>query len=209
MASGSVPRSPGELKNGFVGFLLLILVALGVLFHNCLLPGYTLFSNDGPLGALMVQARHVPESFSGVWEDLNSIGYREGGAMPSITYGLLWLLGPVGFSKFYAPIVLFILGLSAWWCFRRLGLVPIACALGGVAASLNSGFFSSACWGVACHPLTIGLSYLALGALVDSSGRKWMSVMLAGFAVGMGVVEGADIGAIFSIYVAAFALYRA
>jgi hypothetical protein len=209
MASGSVQQSSRELKIGFGAFLLLIFVVLGILFHNCFLPGYTLFSNDGPLGALEVQARHLPEAFSGVWEDLNSIGYREGGAMPSITYALLWLLGPVGFSKFYAPIVLCILGFSAWWFFRRLGLVPLACVLGGVAATLNSGFFSSACWGVASHPLTIALSYLALGALVDSSGRKWMSVILAGFAVGMGVVEGADIGAIFSIYVAGFALYQA
>lgn len=189
---------------------LLGLGLLAFLFRDCLLPGYTLFSNDGPLGALMVQARHVPESFTGVWEDLNSIGYREGGAMPNITYALLWILGPVGFSKFYAPLVLLLLGLAAWWFFRRLGLAPLSCTLGGVAAALNSGFFSSACWGVAAHPLTIGLSFLALAALVDTkSSRAWVRVVLAGMAVGMGVVEGADIGAIFSLYVAAFVAYQA
>jgi hypothetical protein len=189
--------------------ILLVSGILAFLFHDCFFPGYTLFSNDGPLGALMVQARHVPESFTGVWEDLNSIGYREGGAMPNITYALLWVLGPVGFSKFYAPFALLFLGLSAWWFFRRLGLVPLASTLGGIAAALNSGFFSSACWGVAAHPLTIGLSFLALAALVDTtSPRVWLRVILAGMAVGMGVVEGADIGAIFSLYVAAFVAYQ-
>ena len=193
----------------FVAVFLLVACILAFLFHDCFFPGYTLFSNDGPLGALMVQCRHLPESFSGVWNDLNSIGYREGGAVPSITYGLLWLLGPVGFSKFYAPIVLLILGLSAWYFFRQLGLSSLACILGGLAAVLNSGFFSSACWGVAAHPLTIALSYLALAALVDaSSGRRWVKVILAGMAVGMGVVEGADIGAIFSLYVAAFLVFH-
>ncbi len=33
--------------------------------------------------------------------------------------------------------------------------------------------------------------------------------MLAGFAVGMGLAEGADVGAIFSLYVAAFVIYQA
>src|SRR5579872_6721837 len=88
----------GIRRIGFVAAFLVIFCILAFLFHDCFFPGYTLFSNDGPLGALMVQCRHVPESFTGVWDDLNSIGYREGGAVPSITYGLLWLLGPVGFS---------------------------------------------------------------------------------------------------------------
>src|SRR5690242_19874192 len=124
-------RSPGRVRgSGSVGFLAMLLLVSGILawlFHDCFFAGYTLFSNDGPLGPEMVQARHVPESFTGVWEDLNSIGYREGGAMPSITYGLLWLLGPLGFSKFYTPIVLLFLGVSTWWFLRQLGLARIPC----------------------------------------------------------------------------------
>ncbi len=204
-ASSSTPRS-----TGFLTMFLLLFGLLALLFHDCFFSGYTLFSNDGPLGAIMVDSRRVPESFTGVWQDLNSIGFREGGAVPSITYGLMWLLGPLGFSKFYVPIVLLILGMAAWGFFRRLGLAPLACVLGALASVLNSGFFSSACWGVAAHPLTLALSYLALAALADtSSSRSWLRVVLAGLAVGMGVVEGADIGAIFSLYVAAFVIYQA
>jgi hypothetical protein len=86
----------------------------------------------------------------------------------------------------------------------------VACLLGGLAAALNSGFFSAACWGVGTHPLTVAMEFFALAALVDnSSSKRWLRVILAGLAVGMGVMEGADIGAIFSIYVACFALYQA
>ena len=190
--------------------LLLLFAFLGLLFHDCFFPGYTLFSNDGPLGALMVQARQVPQSFSGVWNDLNSIGLREGGALPSITYALLWMLGPLGFSKFYAATVMLILGLSAWTFFRQLGITPVACILGGLATAANSNFFSAACWGAGAHPLTVAITFLALALLVDNSpSRRWLRVILAGFAVGMGVVDGADIGAIFSLYVTAFVLYQA
>ena len=190
-------------------FLPSVLLVLCVLFHNNFLPGLTLFSNDGPLGQQVTACHHLPEAFSGTWEDVNTIGVRAG-AFPSVTYGLLWLLGPVGFSKFYAPMTLLILGLGAWCFFRQLGFTPLACVLGGLAASLNSSFFSAACWGVGTHPLTIGMEFFALAALVDTtSPRRWLRVVLAGLAVGMGVMEGADIGAIFSIYIAAFALYQA
>jgi hypothetical protein len=54
------------------------------------------------------------------------------------------------------------------------------------------------------------MNFLALAALADTSSRqRWFRVVLAGLAVGMGVIEGADVGAIFSLYVAAFILYQA
>ena len=103
-----------------------------------------------------------------------------------------------------------ILGLGAWCFFRQSGLAPAACLLGGLAAVLNSSFFSAACWGVASHAITVGMIFFALAALADTaSPRRWLRVMLAGLAVGMGVMEGADIGALFSLYVAAFVIYQA
>ena len=198
-------KSPGY----FLGAFLSLVVILSLLFFRSFLPGYTVFSNDGPLGNLVSQPHRLPEGFTGGWQDLNSIGFREGGAFPNLSFGLMWLLGPVGFSKFYAPIALLVLGLGAWCFFRRLGLAPLACVLGGLAATLNSGFFSAACWGVAAHPITIGMSYFALAALVEVNPRRqWLNAGVAGLAIGIAVAEGADIGAIFSLYVAAFAVYH-
>jgi hypothetical protein len=51
--------------------------------------------------------------------------------------------------------------------------------------------------------------FLALAALVSRPGRRtWLKAALAGLAVGFSITEGFDNGAIFSLYVAAFALYQ-
>jgi hypothetical protein len=188
---------------------LLLLVVGGLLWEN-FLPGQTQFSNDGPLGRLMSQCHQLPERFTGCWQDLNAVGYREAGAVPNITFGLQWILGPIWFSKLYAPAALMILGLGAWSFFHQIGLGRAASMLGALAAVLNSGFFSAACWGVGAHVITIGMSFFALAALSGGSGfQSWLRVGLAGLAVGMGVSEGADVGAIFSIFLAAFMVYQA
>ncbi len=100
--------------------------------------------------------------------------------------------------------------MGAWFFFRQFKLAPVACVLGGLAAVLNSDFFSVACWGVAGQCITFGMSYVAAGLLLeDTSRHRWFMVVLAGMAVGMGLMEGADIGAIFSLCVAAFVMYQA
>jgi hypothetical protein len=194
----------------FLPALLLLVVIISLFFFRSYLPGLTLFSNDGPLGTLVANSHRVPENFSGGWQDLNGVGFREGGAFPNLSYGLLLLAGPVGYSKLYVPFALLVLGLGAWTFFSRLGLTPVACLVGAIAATLNSGFFSAACWGVAAHPITIGMAYFALAAVVSSTSRwPWLKILAAGLALGIAVSEGADIGAIFSIFVAAFTVYHA
>jgi hypothetical protein len=188
----------------------LLLVLLSILFWRSYLPGEVVFSNDGPLGRLNSACHALPERFTGCWEDLNSVGLSALSAPPNISFGLQCLLGPVLFAKFYPIAALLFLGLGAWCFFRQMGLAPAACILGGLAATLNSSFFSVACWGVASHTFTVGLAFFALAALADTqSPRRWPRVMLAGFAVGMGVSEGADVGALFSILVAAYVVYAA
>lgn len=158
----------------------------------------------------MSACHRLPGRFFGCWQDLNAVGYREGSAVPSITFALQWLLGPVLFSKLYAPIALTLLGLSAWFFFKQTALTRSACLLGALAAVLNSSFFSAACWGVESHVITIGMTFLALALLTHKCGwQSWLKTGLAGLAVGMGVSEGADIGAIFSLFVGAFVIYQA
>ncbi len=198
------------LTGGWVATTLLFLVVLSVLLHGVFLPGHTLFANDGPLGELMARCHRLPGRFLGCWSDLNSVGFDGGAAPPNISFGLEWLLGPVWFSKFYALVSLLTLGMSAWLFFRQSRLAPLACSLGGLAAMLNSTYFSVACWGMSPHVLTAAMSFLALAALADTSSRhRWVRRILAGMAVGMGVSIGADVGAIFSLYVAAFIMYQA
>ena len=112
------------------------------------------------------------------------------------------------------PIALFILGLGAWTFFRQLRLSPLVATLGALAATLNSTFFASACWGVAPQQIAIGMDFFALALVVSNSPAtpvliRWTRLALAGLAVGLNVMEAADIGAILSVFVAAFVFYKA
>jgi hypothetical protein len=188
---------------------LLLLVVLAVLFWRSFLPGFVHFSNDGPLGMQNAAWLHFPESMTGQWYDLNSIGNNAGAASPDLVILIRWVFGPVGYAKFLAPIALWILGVGAWFFFRQLKLSPLAAALGGLAAALNSDFFATACWGVASQQIAIGMVFFALGLIAGSSPglpamTRWTRLALAGLCVGMNVMEAADIGAIFSVFIAAF-----
>jgi hypothetical protein len=213
MTSTASSKSGGGQRSGVWLMLLLIFVILSVLFRYNYVPGLTQFSNDGPIGTLTSASRKMPDEFFGGWQDLNSVGIREG-AWPGISWGLFWILGPVAYSKLYAPFGLFLLGLGAWTFFRTMRFAQTACILGGLAAMLNSGFFSVAAWGVVAHTNTIAMTFFAMAALVSAQNatvaiQRWVRVALAGLAVGMGVAEGADVGAIFSVYVAIFAMFFA
>ncbi len=194
-------------------FPLLLAVILAVLFWKSFMPGYVHFSNDGPLGQQNAAWARLPAGFTGIWGDLNDIGSSGGSFTPDLTTLFRWLTGPVGYSKFLAPFALFILGLGAWTFFRQLKLSPLAATLGGLAAALNSAFFSTACWGVAAQQIAIGFTYFALALIVSNTPdvpmlTRWVRWVLAGLAVGVNVMHGADIGAIFSVFIAAFVVVK-
>jgi hypothetical protein len=208
--SKSGPRRQPSAIRQFGWVALCLVVLLGLLFWRGLLPGHTVFSNDGPLGKISSECARLPEGFFGYWQNLNWLGGTGPSASPDVSNALALASGPLIFSKIYAPFALLFLGLSAWLCFRQWKLSPTACLLGGLAATLNSDFFSTACWGVASQPLSFGCDFLALAALADeTSPKRWVRVALAGFAVGLGVMEAFDIGAIFSVVVAAFVVFQA
>ncbi|HEX5398602.1 MAG TPA: hypothetical protein VFY06_06080 [Verrucomicrobiae bacterium] len=194
----------------FVGLFALV---LAVLFWKSFVPGYVHFSNDGPLGQQVAAWAKLPGGFTGAWGDLNDIGNNGGSFVPDFSALFRWLVGPVAFAKFFPPFALFILGLGAWTFFRQLKFSPLAATLGGLAAALNSAFFSSACWGVATQQIGIGMDFFALALVVSNSPEtpallRWVRLVLAGLCVGVNVMEASDIGAIFSLFVAAFVLFK-
>jgi hypothetical protein len=194
--------------------MLLLAVVFGLLFWKSFLPGYVHFSNDGPLGQQNAAWRHLPAAFTGSWYDLNDIGISAGSLTPAPDTLIFWALGPVGYAKFLVPIALFILGLGAWTFFRQLKLAPLAAVLGALAATLSSTFFATACWGVAPQQIAIGMDFFALALVTSSTAKtpalvRWTRLALAGLAVGVNVMEAADIGAIFSLFVAAFVFFKA
>lgn len=194
-------------------FPVLLAIILIVLFAKSFLPGYVSFSNDGPLGAQNANYLKFPGTLTGAWDDLNDIGTNGGASAPDFTVLEMWLLGPVGYSKFYTPIALFILGIAAWTFFRQLGLSPLAAILGGLAAVLNSSYFGNACWGTAPQQIAMAMVFFAMALVMANSGQsprlvRWTRLALAGIAVGLSVMEGADNGAIFSLFVAAYVFFK-
>lgn len=190
-------------------FNLLLFLVLAVLFSGGWGSGYLVFSNDAPLGALSAEYHDIATSLTGTWADLNWLGLNGGMQSVSITNLLLLLLKPVVFSKVFAPIALLLVGNGARFLFRRLGFSELVGSVAGLAAALNGDFVATACWGVANQPICFALCYFALGILAGSNQRPWARAMLAGLLVGLGVIEASDIGAMFSIFVAAWVVAHA
>ena len=200
-------------KRFFLWSALILAIVLGLLFWKSSLPGWVHFSNDGPLGVQKAAYTGLPEGLTGIWNDLNSIGFPGGAAAADFTTFVHWLLGPVGYAKFWPPIALFTLGLCAWTLFRQLKFEPVPCVLGALAVALNSAFFSAACWGVASQEVAIGMDFLALALILSaekpaSASIRLVKWILAGCAIGISIMEGFDNGAIFSLLIAAFVMYR-
>ncbi len=203
-------QSARSTWRGFAWTLLVLLLALLVLFHRSLDSTQILFSSDGPLGANQCACTAMPGAYTGIWQDVNWVGNNIGSALPSLTYLLLWFLKPVGFARFYAPLSLLVLGLCIWVLLRQLRFHPAVCALGSLAAALNTDFLSYACWGLGTLPMTVAAASLAIAALVAyGRSRPWLGAIMAGVAVGLSLMEGLDTGAIFSLYVGAFLLFQA
>ena len=204
----STERSTGWLKP-FAGAAAVLLVVTLFLFWDSFNPALILFSNDGPLGSISTDASEMPGTFSGYWHVLNWLGYEQPSASPGIYMALgLLLQKSVLYLKWCTPICLVILGLAAWFFFRTLGFRNLACTIGAVAAAFNMEVVSYACWGLPSRALTFATSFLA-GAFILRAlkSRPWPNLALAGICVGLGLMEGYDVGALFSLYIAAFVLF--
>ena len=202
-------RWSSACARGWVIAVLLTLL-LGGLFWQGLLPGRVVFSNDGPLGGMVAEQNQAAKTVTGLWQDLNWFGGPAPAPAPSVSLLLRLVTGPVIFSKLYAPFSLLFVGWAAWVWARQMRWSPWVAVLLAVATALNGDFFATACWGVCAQPIAFGCNFLALAALAEPKApRPWLRTALAGFAVGLGVVEAYDIGALFSLVVAAFVLFQA
>jgi hypothetical protein len=203
----------GQTRRGaaFRAFILCAAILgafLLLMFIRSLDPDEVPASNDGPLGAMVAQQNRMPAIMTGFWQDLNWIGNENPTPSPGISSALRLVTSPLLYSKVFYPFALFILGISAWFCFRQWKLSPLACILGALATAFSSHFFSTACWGVAAQVIGIAMCFVAVGLSGHRDGWKhWVRLVIAGLAVGINIMEAYDIGAIFSLFVAAYVLY--
>ena len=210
IASPAPSNGPRRRISPLIWTALLLAALLSIIFRQSFDTRYVAFSNDGPLGVVKADETRMPATMFSQWVDLNWLGSDGLSPPPGITTAMRCVTTPVGYLNILYPASLLIVGLAACYCLRQFKLAPMACILGGLAAGLNSDFFSTCCWGVASQIVGFGAIYFALGLLASSSPRhRWVRLMLAGLAVGMGVMEAYDIGALFSLFVAAFVVFQA
>jgi hypothetical protein len=194
------------------GQLLLLLLLLGgtlsALCYEGFLPHHVFWANDAALGAMKESSARLPGTFFGYWSDFWWIGGAAPSSSPSLSTIFAAILSPELYLKIYAPLTMAFMGFCAWFFFRQLRFAPIVCVIGGLGAGLNMHFFSNACWGLGTWEVSAAMVFVALGILVSPDiPQLWVKAVLAGFSVGMVVMEGFDVGAIFSIYVGIFLLF--
>ena len=189
--------------------LLILALPLAVLFHSIFQSELVLFSNDGPLGVISSQAASLPGTFFGYWDDLNWVGQEKPSAAPNFSQLLGSIVNDaVVYSKISAPLSLLLLGFAGWLLFRQLGFHSAVCVLGAIAFALNMNFFSNACWGLTSWTVTMASALLALVALhLQPARMPFLKYVLAGFAVGHGITEGFDTGALYSLAIGAYAAF--
>src|SRR3989442_352023 len=215
-SSGEKDRVGTSARAGRAGrkrFWWVILVLIGTLLiffsPSVFNPNKVLFANDGPLGAAMAKAIQPPESMKGIWTDLNWVGFPGGTYVPNVTCFVFWILRPVLFAKLYGPICLLLLGLAGWAFFRELRWQPEVCLICALATMLNMNTFSNVCWGLGTRALCLAAILAGLACFEASKRRPWpwVYLVLGGLSVGMSVMEGADNGVIYSLYVAAYVVW--
>jgi len=207
--NGDPNRSNPKARRGQLLLLLLLLGGtLAVLCHQGFLPYQVLFANDSALGALKESSERLPGTFTGCWADFWWIGGSPPSPSPSFSILLATVLSPEHYLKVYVPFTALFLGFCAWFFFRQLRFSALACVIAGVGAGLNMHFFSNACWGLGTWSVSTGMVFVALGVLVGPHVRPlWVKGALAGLSVGMVVMEGFDVGAIYSVYIGLFVVF--
>ncbi len=199
-----------HLLRPVLGAFGLWLILLGWLWRDSFVPNGMAFCNDAPLGLMAAFAENRWDHFlHGSWTPLVWLGSPALPLQPSFTHLLFLMSGPVFFGKFAAPLSLLLLACSAFVFCRSRGFSLSVSTLVGIAAALNGNFLSHAAWGLGSRATAAAFVLLALAALTGTGHRRsWIQCALAGGAIGLSVMEGADVGAILSLYVAAFALFR-
>src|ERR1043165_9096992 len=123
-------------RSAFGICVLFLFLVLAIPFWRSFLPDYTVFSNDGPLGAMVATQNRLPAIMTGMWMDLNYVGNPYPSPGPMLSTALRFVTTPLLCSKILCPFSLFVVGICAWICFRQYRFSPTTCLLVALAAAL-------------------------------------------------------------------------
>ncbi len=177
------------------------------LFKDSFKSGYVHFSNDTPLGGEVAQWDYLTDNLNGAWQPLYWLGNENIANRPTISLLFGLLAGDaVIHHKFFVPFSLFLIGICSLFCFRQFNIKGEVAFIAALAATLNMSAFSNSCWGLPYWQISRALTFLGIGfAIWKKCPNPWIRAVMSGGCIGMGVMEGYDIGALFSVFAAAVA----
>src|SRR5271170_5898660 len=118
--------SSAPVRNPLLITVLLLAVIFALLFHHSFNPRLVAFSNDGPLGQMVTEMNTLPGAMTGLWVDVNWLGYETFTAPPGISTAMRLLVSPRVYLNVLYPAALLIVGVAACYCLRRMSLSPLA-----------------------------------------------------------------------------------
>ena len=129
----------------------------------------------------------------GAWDARAGLGEPRGHVMPGFTgwFRTLCKLTPdptANYANYYPPACLFLLGMAAWFCFRQLQCSGLICGIGALAAALNGVFLSHTVEFSGGLAVTGAALFVALAMIVRRR-LQWPGALVAGLALGMGMLE--------------------
>lgn len=196
-----------DKKNFIQCFGLAFLIGTAILiglFWRSFQSDLVLFANDGSFGMNTHPALEAWSGIKGAWFDFYWLGLNGG----QFTFGLgeifRAVIGSLQSTKWSTPFALFILYGAGCIYGRALRLNQLAIIL-GVAVLLNGTLFSLGCWGLV-GPIYL-FAYLLLGLAALFKNINWFSLIFLGLCLGLGINQVPDVGAFFSLYIAAYVFY--
>lgn len=129
----------------------------------------------------------------GSWDVQAGLGAPRGHALPGFTgwFRSLCKLTPdptANYANYYPLACLFLLGMAAWFCFRQLKCSGLICGIGALAAALNGVFLSHTVEFSGELAVTGAALFVALAMIVQHR-LQWPGALVAGLALGMGLLE--------------------
>src|SRR5436190_12175045 len=88
-----------QLTGGIIAITIALVFLLKLALEQKPIFNQVLFSNDGPLGAMMAQQNRMPAILTGLWQNLNWLGNEAPAPSPTVSSALRLITSPLGFSR--------------------------------------------------------------------------------------------------------------
>jgi len=103
--------------------LILLAVVLAILFWKSFVPGWVVFSNDGPHGTVVQDQTQQPDAFWSIWADANWLGSEAPVPGPSVSVAIRQ---PIFFPCLIVGVIVTLIVWRRGWLRQSVGVFAFA-----------------------------------------------------------------------------------